>query len=95
MEPETLENKPGVFVLLEKIKGETHVIDFGFAKDLQTELKTTMKEMKLCKGTLMTGYIYLNSARDAEPLVEQLEHWYDNTDSCNIVLDEASQQPAS
>ncbi len=92
--PEMLENRSGVFVLLEAIKAETQVVDFGFAKDLKSELTTSMRETKLCKGLLKVGFKYLNSASDAEPIVERLEHWYDNTNSCNVVIDQEIDETA-
>lgn len=83
-----LENHPGLFVLLETIEDTTEVIDFGFMKDLAAELSITVRDTKLKKGILKVGFKYVESAEEAEPLVERLEAWFDTCDSCIIPIHE-------
>ncbi|HEY9684329.1 MAG TPA: hypothetical protein V6C89_00160 [Drouetiella sp.] len=85
--PDNLENKPGLFVLLELTAEGAQVIDFGFMKDLHSELSVTVRDTKLWKGTLAAGFKYAKSADEAEPLVERLEHWFDNSETSQISIE--------
>lgn len=80
-EVQTLESRPGVFVLLEIAKNGTQVIDFGFANDINSELSNTVRDTTLRNGTLAAGYKYLDSSAQAEPLVQKLELWFDNSET--------------
>lgn len=82
-----LENKPALFVLLELTADGAQVIDFGFMKELQTELSTTVRDTKLWKGTLAAAFKYVSCADEAEPLVERLEHWFDNSETSMVPLE--------
>ena len=64
--------------------GQHFSIDFGFMKELQTELSTTVRDTKLWKGTLAAAFKYVSSADEAEPMVERLEHWFDNAETSMV-----------
>ncbi len=81
-----LEGRPGVFVLLETANDETQVIDFGFANDLQHELSNTVRDTSLWNGALAAGYKYVDSADEAEPLVQKLEFWFDNSETSFVSI---------
>ncbi|MBA4026820.1 MAG: hypothetical protein C0473_01120 [Cyanobacteria bacterium DS3.002] len=82
--PGEIEAKQGIFLLLKQIGNEFEVIDFGYSKNLRTELNIPDEQESAAACSIVIAVHYSLEPSSLKTHLRAIESWFEQRDSTTL-----------